>query len=277
VPPHVLDFASEDEGAAAALAALYHAAPETAAPPTLRYRLRRHGDDAWTAECPSRPPFGPAGLADAWAFLEWRAIEDVLNDPGPHTVFVHAAGVSVGTRLLLLVGASGSGKSTLSALLLARGHTILGDDIVRFDCGTGQFDAVPRSLKLDNNTLDLLDLQSKRRVQSSPGTVYASDIAYVSPAALHGEWRAAPGRPWAVVVLGDAPHQGPATLRRCGEGEPAIRVIRSVLGAAHRAGALDPNGSLIRLVESLQDIVAFQAGGGEPPALADLIEESATA
>ena len=77
----------------------------------------------------------------------------------------------------------------------------LGDDVLRFAPAAGLFEAVPRALKLDNKTLDLLDLRSKRRVLSSPGTVRASDIVYISPAAFHEDWQAAPGRPWAVVVL----------------------------------------------------------------------------
>jgi hypothetical protein len=199
----------------------------------------------------------------------------VLNDPGDAAVFVHAAGVRVGERLLLLVGGAGSGKSTLTALLLARGHRALGDDVVRFGPATGLFEAVPRALKLDNKTLDLLDLQSKRRVLSSPGTVLASDIFYISPAAFHEDWLAARGRPWAVVVLGQAPHRGPATLVRRSEGEAAVRVLRSVLGASHGDGAAAGDGTALRLLESLETLVAFEAGGGDPSGLADLIEEAA--
>lgn len=201
----------------------------------------------------------------------------MLNDPGDAAVFLHAAGVRVGARLLLLVGGAGSGKSTLTALLLGRGHRALGDDVVRFAPATGLFDAVPRSLKLDNNALDLLALQSKRRVLSSPGTVVASDILYVSPAAFHEDWRAAPGRPWAVVVLGNAPHRGPATLTRRSEGAAAVRVLRSVLGATHRSVATAGGGAALRLLESLEALVAYEADGGDPAGLADLIEEAARA
>ncbi len=149
--------------------------------------------------------------------------------------------------------------------------------MVRFGVDEGVFDAVPRALKLDNNTLDLLDLQSKRRVRSSPGTVRASDIAYVSPVAFQTDWRAAPGRPGAVVVLGGAPHRGPAALVRRGEGEAAIRVVHGVLGAARRGGDPAADGTFLALLESLADIVAFEAGGGDARALADLIEEAVDA
>ncbi len=80
-----------------------------------------------------------------------------------------------------------------------------------------------------------------------------------------------------MVVLGEAPHRGPATLVRTGEGEPAVHVVRSVLGAAHRADPRAVADATAALVGSLREIVAFRAGGGEPVALADLIEETAEA
>ncbi|MEK7667612.1 MAG: hypothetical protein AAB409_03090, partial [Gemmatimonadota bacterium] len=197
----MLEFSSDDAAAVPYLDALYHAAPSTEAPPTLRYTLRQVGDDSYLATSPARPPFGPASLGDAWAFVEWRAIEDVLNDPGPDLVFVHAAGVRIGERLVLLVGPSGSGKSTITALLLERGYPALGDDVLRFAPASGIFSSVPRSLKLDDNAFCLLNLQMQVKATLSVGTVLAAGSLYVSPVALCPAWEAVPGRPWGVVVL----------------------------------------------------------------------------
>lgn len=226
---------------------------------------------------PARPPFGPATLGDAWAFLEWRAIEDVLNDPGPDTLFVHAAGVRVAGRLLLLVGPSGSGKSTLTALLMVRGSQMLGDDVLRFSPHSASFESVPRSLKLDAKTLPMIHLRYSNSEFSNQGIVLAAGTTYVSPVALCTEWESGPGRPWAVVVLESAPHKGPAGLERRGEGEAAVRLIQSVLGAAHAAAGGSLEGARLRLLESLGDAVAYQARGGDPAGLADLIEKEARA
>jgi len=275
VPPHVLEFSSDDAAAVPALNALYHAAPVTNAPPTLRYALNRIGDDAYVATSPSRPPFGPASFGDAWAFVEWRAIEDVLNDPGPHAVFVHAGGVRIGGRLVLLVGPSGSGKSTLTALLLARGHPALGDDVLRFAPSEGVFSAVPRSLKLDANAFHLLTLETRTKALSSIGTLLAAGSHYVSPAALCPAWESKPGRPWAVVVLESAPHRGSAALERYSEGEAAVRLVQSMLGAEFGPGAEARMEASLKLLESLGEAAAFRARGTRPSALADLIEEVA--
>lgn len=274
VPPHVLEFSS-DAAAVPALDALYHAAPATNAPPTLRYALNRLGADTYVATSPSRPPFGPASFGDAWAFIEWRAIEDILNDPGPETVFVHAGGVRIGGRLVLLVGASGSGKSTLTALFLERGHLALGDDVLRFAPPEGVFSAVPRSLKLDANAFHLLTLQTRTKALSSIGMLLAAGSHYVSPAAICPAWESQPGRPWAVVVLESAPHRGPAALERYSEGEAAVRLVQNMLGAEFGSGAEARMEASLKLLESLGEAAAFHARGARPSALADLIEEVA--
>jgi hypothetical protein len=80
-----------------------------------------------------------------------------------------------------------------------------------------------------------------------------------------------------VVVLEGAPHEGPAGLERRGEGEAAVRLIQSVLGAGHAAADGSLEGARLRLLESLGDAVAYQARGGDPAGLADLIEKEARA
>jgi hypothetical protein len=240
----------------------------------LRYALRRTPSGDWTAESPTRPPFGPADLPDAWAFLEWRAIEDVLADPGPDAVYVHAGAARIGERLVLMVGGSGSGKSTLTALLLAMGYPALGDDVLRFAPSLRAFEAVGRSLKLDDNTLQLLDLRIVDRVLSSSGTFLAPGSLYVSPVALCDEWESPPGQPWGMVILEDAPHAGPAGLDPRSAAESAIRVVQSLLGPAGEAETRALAG--VALLESLQYAVAFQARGADPAGLANLIVKAAS-
>jgi hypothetical protein len=199
----------------------------------------------------------------------------VLSDPGPDAVFVHAAGVRIGPRLVLLIGGSGSGKSTLTAMLLRRGHPILGDDVLRFAPRPGFFDAVPRSIKLDHEALDRIGWDGASMPYHVAGTYRAAGTMYVSPAAVCEHWYAGQGRPWGVVVLDGAPRQGPARLARRGEGEAAVRLLQSVLGVAHVARGGASAGSRLRLLESLRDAVAYDARGADPAGLADLIVEAA--
>jgi hypothetical protein len=185
--------------------------------------------------------------------------------------------VRVADRLLLLVGPSGSGKSTLTALLMRRGNRMLGDDVVRFSRDSASFESVPRSLKIDAKTLPLMHLRFPDSGFAGGGIFLAAGTTYVSPVALCTEWESGPGRPWAVVVLESAPHAGPAGLERRGEGEAAVRLIQSVLGAAHQPAGSSREGARLRLLESLDDAVAYQTRGGDPVALADLIEKEARA
>jgi hypothetical protein len=179
----------------------------------------------------------------------------------------------VGERLVLLVGGSGSGKSTLTALLLAMGYSALGDDVLRFAPSLRVFDAVGRSLKLDDNTLQMIDLRVTKRIRSSPGTFLASGSLYVSPVALCEGWQASPGRPWGMVILEDAPHVGPAALERRSAAEPAVKVVQSLLGPAASPESRTRAG--LALLEGLQQAVAFQARGADPVGLANLIVEAA--
>jgi energy-coupling factor transporter ATP-binding protein EcfA2 len=269
VAPEVLEFASDDPFAARALASLFHSASATAAEPTLRYLLRRSAD-GYTATGPGKPPFGPAGLGEAWSFLEWRATEDLLSSAGGD-VFLHAAGISLRSGMVLLVGESGSGKSTLAAHLLARGHTAWGDDLVRFAPASGLFSGVPRSFKLDYNSLSSLPLVESKCAQGAVGTLLAPSWTYVSPAAIRRSWEAPSGRPSAVVLLQSPVRGQPPLVERVSEGVAAIRVSEALIGL--RGGDIETRGRLtVAVIESLSEVVAYRARGGEPLALALALE-----
>jgi len=274
VAPQVLEFASDDPVAARALAALYHASPATSDPPTLRYALAR-GAGGYVATTPSRPPFGPASLGDALAFLEWRATEDLLNAGSADSVFLHAAGAQVGQRLVLIVGDSGAGKSTLVAHLMVRGHRLLGDDLVRFATADGLFTAVGRSVKLDANALSRLPLIAAKCAAGVVGTLLAAGCWYVSPAAIRRTWQAPAGRPRAVLLLDAASRQGPGRLERSSDGEAAVYVTQKVLTAAD--GAAARKDVTVRLLDGLADVTAYRARGGDPAAVAEALEREAAA
>ena len=277
-----MEFASDDPVAERALEAMYHAAPGAAAPPTARYVLEHAPrEDGYMAICPNAPLFGPARLGEAWAFLEWRATEDLLRSPG-EAVFLHAAGAMLGSRLVLIVGDSGSGKSTLVTHLLLRGHRMIGDDVVRFATRDGTFSAVGRSVKLVDNALSGLPLVASLCAHAATGTILAAGCYYVSPAAIRPSWEAGPARPWAVLLLDATERRGPGGVRRSSEGAAAVYVTQKVLsgGAAAgtdcvSAGGRVGGGVAGRLLESLREASAYRAVGGDPAAVAAALEREA--
>lgn len=236
--------------------------------------MLRAPDGLFAAHAPGRPVFGPAPLAEAWSFVEWRATEDLLaQERAP--ICLHAAGVRLGSASVLLVGASGSGKSTLAAALLERGHSLWGDDLVRFAPGESVFSAFPRSLKLDNKSLSCLHLIPGLCSKATIGTFLAPDCWYVSPAAIRRSWQAPPDRPRSVVLLESDAHRGPARVERTSEGAAAVLVSQRLLG---RRGSADEQARLtVQVLDALSDAAAYRASGGDPAAIAVALEQELAA
>jgi hypothetical protein len=272
-----LEFATDDPIAARSLQAMYHAATRTAADPTLRYGLHRSRAGSYVATSPERPLLTGASLTDAWAYLEWRATEDLLDGPAGGAVFLHAAGAEVGTRLVLIVGESGAGKSTLVAHLMLRGHRMLGDDLVRFAPQNCVFSSVGRSVKLDVNTLIHMPLIAAKCATSTVGTLLAAGCYYVSPAAIRRDWEAPPAKPWAVVLLDAGARGGRAGLARSSDGEAAVYVRQKVLSRepGTAAGAARSDDVTPPLLESLAEVAAYRATGRDPAVIAEALEKEA--
>src|SRR5579862_1482648 len=72
---------------------------------------------------------------------------------------LHASVVAVGGRAVALAGPSGAGKSTLAAVLAARGHDVLADDICILDTANGA-EILPSTsrLRLWRDALDHLGI-----------------------------------------------------------------------------------------------------------------------
>jgi len=271
-----MEFSTDDPMAARALEAMYHAAPTTTAAPTLRYGLHRSRAGSYVAASPQRPLLVGASLTDAWAYLEWRATEDLLNAPGEGTVFLHAAGAEIGQRLVLIVGDSGAGKSTLVAHLMLRGHRMLGDDLVRFAPQSCTFSAVGRSVKLDPNALENMPLIASACAASAVGTLLAAGCYYVSPAAIRHDWEAQPRKPWAVALLDAEARDGAAGISRSSEGEAGVYVTEKVLGREPGGEAEAVRTEVVtRLLESLAEVAAYRAAGRDPAAIAEALEKEA--
>lgn len=247
----------------------YHAAPVSDLPPTHQYRIERSGDGRWAGTAPGQPLYRAATPAEVFAFLEWRATADLLTMPPAAGAFLHAAGVALSGGMVLLLGPPGAGKSTIAAHLFAKGYPVLGDDLVRFAAQRRDFEAVPRSFKLDSKSLSDIELLRQACEQQVVGTLLAPDSWYVSPAAVRTAWAAQPGRPAAVVVLA-AEHDGPARLERMSAAQAAIHATETLLGGA---GAARDGGLATLVLESLADVKAWSGSGAGAAALARAIEE----
>lgn len=260
---------TDDPAAERAIGALYHAAPSSTRQPTLRYGLLRSGE-GYVARVPVRPPFGPAALEDAWAFIEWRATEDVLAAEREWAC-LHAGGVQVGRSNALIIGASGSGKSTMVAHLMAAGHRVWGDDLVCFAPKTGQFSAFPRSLKLDDKALSGLALAGEISAGAREGTLVAPPVTYLSPEAFRADWQAPAGSVRALVLLSADRHQGSAVVEPASEGAAAILATQSII-----AGSESPEHHtiMIRVLEAMRDAAAWRISGASPAANARALEEA---
>ena len=265
----VLEFECDDAPAQRCLRALFHAAPDAGGPATLRYHVVAT-PVGYRAIAPGRPPFGPGTLEAVFAFLEWRATEDVLAAASGE-LFLHAAGVRLGRRNVLLVGDAGAGKSTLAAHLLVRGHLAWGDDLVRFALADALFYAMPRSWKLDRKALKGLPLVADLVANRCLGTVVADTVAYVSPAAIRRAWMAPPGGVDAIVLLDGSDHHGPAVVERVSEGQAAVRALRSLIAGP----ATDGEATHMHLATMLENVVAWRVRGADPAGAARALERAA--
>jgi HprK-related kinase A len=72
-------------------------------------------------------------------------------------LLLHASTVERDGKALIMTGVSGSGKSTLSALLMARGWRLMGDEFALLDPVTGMIYAFPRLISLKNEAIDVME------------------------------------------------------------------------------------------------------------------------
>src|SRR5579871_2989591 len=77
-------------------------------------------------------PTDGAAQADVVRFLRMAPLAALLYQRG--VLVFHAAAATFGDEAVLLAGDSGAGKSALLARLVARGWTMLADDLAIVDC-----------------------------------------------------------------------------------------------------------------------------------------------
>lgn len=117
-------------------------------------------------------------------FLTGTVLAALLQQRG--LVTFHSSAVATGTGAVLFAGRSGLGKSALLAALIERGYAALSDDVTAVEVDTAgkprALAAFP-SMRLWQDTLDMLDWQGRTRVQEGIEK-YLIPIGSFSPAPL---------------------------------------------------------------------------------------------
>lgn len=113
---------------AAHLSALTLSYEATGAPCDLRYHLG--GQTLWRNGRRLRRTDHALDLVPAFELDLYRAVIEAGRSAG---WLIHAAGLELGGRTLVLAGASGAGKSTLATLLVASGAGYLSDECLLVD------------------------------------------------------------------------------------------------------------------------------------------------
>lgn len=111
-------------------------------------------------------------------------------------LLLHASTVERDGRCVLMTGVSGSGKSTLSALLMARGWRLMGDEFALLDPETGMVHAFPRLISLKNQSVAVMQaaLPDGRFGPPQPATP-KGDIRHLIPDAAAIAAMDQPARP----------------------------------------------------------------------------------
>ena len=176
--------------------------------------------------------------------LEWTILLALLAAQD-HFLQLHAAGLVINDRGLLLVGASGSGKSTQALSLLLAGWRCLSDEIILLEPGCGKAWPFPRSFHAKAATLRLFPELSC--ADAGKGFADSSGKSRLNPAKIRRDWVAQPVRPaWLVF-----PRYSPAVddaLTPLGETEALSMLIEQTINlTSFGEGGIEV---LVRLVRS---------------------------
>lgn len=126
-------------------------------------------------------PFNPLPLGQAFPMLE-SGLNWCISTQAHHYLILHAAAVEKNGLAAILLAPPGSGKSTLTAGLVHAGWRLLSDELTLIDRKTGLIQALPRPIRLKNQSIDVI----QQRVPDVPITRASRDtikgsIAYMRP------------------------------------------------------------------------------------------------
>jgi hypothetical protein len=99
--------------------------------PAHRYRALSGGGPRFAGADGVERPVERTG--DLIPLVEGAFVDDLTRIAGREGDVIHAAGIAVGRRASIYLGAAGAGKSTLAVELVRAGGVLLGDDTIALD------------------------------------------------------------------------------------------------------------------------------------------------
>jgi energy-coupling factor transporter ATP-binding protein EcfA2 len=159
---------------------------------------------------------------------------------------VHAAGVAVHGRGILIPGSSGSGKSTLALALARAGFGFLGDDMLFLERGSGRLEALgfPEAFDLTDDTVRLFpelgDLLASERETGWPKRQLRAEDRYGAEIV----WRCQPS----MLVFPRVAHAEQSHLATLDPGEALLELVPNIL--------LTESASSQRHLEALSELVS---------------------
>lgn len=171
------------------------------------------------------------GLAELLFHIEQDLVV-WLQAQRPDLLFLHAAALERGGRIVMLAGDSGQGKSTTAWGLLHHGFRYLSDELCPLEPAALRVHAYPHALCLKRPPPPSFPLP--------PETLDAGSRLYVPTAALPGGCAPDGLRLAAVLFVRHVPGRQAPGLERLGRGEAALRLYTVTLNAlAHGNAGLD--------------------------------------
>jgi hypothetical protein len=147
-------------------------------------------------------------------------------------LFMHAAAVEYGGRVLMLVAPSGSGKSTTTWALINNGFHYLSDELAPIDPETLRVNLYPHALCLKAVPPEPFGLPEE--------ALHTAHTIHVPVESFPGELCKAPAPLAAIVFLRYDPQAKDPSLRKISKGEAGARIYSNALNLlAHSRYGLD--------------------------------------
>jgi hypothetical protein len=204
---------------------------------------------AWDGHEPLMPPLRRGGM-DRWLYLQ-------------------ASAFGRDGQAVLVLGGPGSGKTTIALAAVARGASLVADDVVPLDPGDLLLLPFPKSLRLRQEVLGLLGIP-RSHPSVAPFRTRSGAVEWrARPTELIGRRSARTASDVAAIVLLDADERdGTARLRRLSDGETFEALVRH-LDQRPRSSETATD-ALVRLCRR---VPGYALTAGPPPETAALLDE----
>ena len=190
--------------------------------------------------------FKTPDCTDLFERLEWTILLKLLQNLSGF-LQLHAAGLVIDERALLLIGPSGSGKTTLTLSMLLNGWKCLSDEIALIESELLKIWPFPRAFHVYPETLNLFP--GLKHLDSEKSFADSSGKKRLDPVNVKESWSAAPAKPAWLIFPSYTPG-GANKLIPIGETEAlSLMIDQTINFAEYENRGLDILIQLIRTCE----------------------------